>query len=174
MKSLMKGLMKKTLAAWAAAILALSSTGPLAAHHSLANFDTETPVWVKGRVVLFQRVNPHSVIFVDEVREDGQVRRWAVDGPGLPQLVRMGFGTDFVKPGDVIEVCGFATKKGAGSQRPFPEPVSVSLRSSTPEPSGQLLNGNLLVMPDGRKRVLSNYGQLYQCLGPEDQYLLDR
>ena len=56
------------------------------AHHSLASFDVSAPLWVKGTVVRFERVNPHSVIFLDEKRADGQVRRWAVDGPSTTQL----------------------------------------------------------------------------------------
>lgn len=165
--------MKKAMAAGIASIAMLASAGSLAAHHSLANFDTSAPIWVKGTVVVLERINPHSVIFLDEQAEDGQVRRWAVDGPARSQLARRGL-EDVVKPGDVVEICGFATQKGSESQREFPEPLSLSLRSSTPNPSGQVMNGHLVVLPDGEKRVLSDYGQLQQCLGPEDQYLLTR
>ena len=48
------------------------------AHHSLAPFDVSAPLWIKGTVVRFERVNPHSLIFVDAKLPDGQVRRWAV------------------------------------------------------------------------------------------------
>lgn len=158
------------------AVAFLASAGALAAHHSLASFDTSAPIWVKGRVVAFERVNPHSVIFIDEIdelSEDGQARRWAVDAPARAQLARRGL-EDVVEPGDVVEVCGFAANVGPAARRELPEPVSLSLQSSTPDPSGQIMNGHLLVTPDGEKRVLSDYGQLHQCLGPEDQDLLTR
>jgi Family of unknown function (DUF6152) len=164
---------KRNRAAWAAMIAMLALPAALTAHHSLANFDTSAPIWVRGRVVAFERVNPHSVIFVDEPGEDGQVRRWAVDAPAAAQLARVGL-EEVVEPGDVVEICGFTTTRGAESQRAFPEPLSLSLRSSTTRPSGQIMNGHLLVMPDGEKKVLSDYGQLYRCLGPEDQDLLRR
>jgi hypothetical protein len=72
--------MKKLITTWTAAIAVLAWAGPLAAHHSLAQFDTTTPVHVKGAVVRFERVNPHSIIFLDQITEEGQTQRWAVDG----------------------------------------------------------------------------------------------
>ena len=81
--------MKKVMATWTAAIAVCAWTAPMAAHHSLAQFDTATPVRVTGTVVRLERVNPHSVIFLDETTEDGQIQRWAVDGPGPTMLGRM-------------------------------------------------------------------------------------
>ena len=128
--------MKKVIATWTAAIAVFAWTGPLAAHHSLARFDTTTPVRVKGTVVRLERVNPHSIIVLDETTEDGQIQRWAVDGPGPTMLARMGVDTDFLKAGDVIEVCGFVTKEGVPSQRALPEPASVSPNSVHAEYDG--------------------------------------
>ena len=53
--------MKKAIATRTAAIAVVASVGSLAARHSLAQFDTTTSVRVKGAVVLFERVNPHSI-----------------------------------------------------------------------------------------------------------------
>lgn len=145
--------MTKTRAVWTVAMAVFAYPGVLSGHHSLAQFDTSVPVWVKGTVVSFERVNPHSVIFIDQESEDGQVHRWAVDGPAPRQFARMGIDMDILKAGDVIEICGFATRAGARSQREFQEPLSLSLRSSTPNSSGQVMNGHLLVLPDGEKRV---------------------
>jgi hypothetical protein len=158
--------MKKAIAMWTAAIAVFAWTGPLAAHHSLARFDTTTPVWVKGTVVRLERVNPHSIIVLDQPMEDGQIQRWAVDGPGPTMLARMGVDTDFLKAGDVIEVCGFLTKEGASSQRALPQPANVSLDSPTPNMTGRVMSGHLLVMPDGERRFWSDYGVLGKCLNP--------
>ena len=158
--------MKNMLATWTAAIAVLASGGALAAHHSLANFDTEKPIQVKGTVVSFERMNPHSIIFLDQRSEDGQVQRWAVDGPGAFQLDRMGVAKNILKTGDVIEVCGFTLRGGVPSQRVLPKPTGSSIESSTPSISGRVMNGHVLVMPDGKKRFWSNYGLIDKCLAP--------
>ena len=80
----------------------LFSAGSLA-HHSLASFDVSAPLWIKGAVVRFERVNPHSLIFLDETMPDGQVRRWAVYGPSTVQLERKGLDQEFLQAGEVIE-----------------------------------------------------------------------
>jgi uncharacterized protein DUF6152 len=157
---------KKMNAAWTAAIAVLASAGSLAAHHSLAQFDTATPLRVKGTVVSFERVNPHSIIFLDQTREDGQIQRWAVDGPGPNVLDRLGVEKDILKAGDVIEVCGFVTREGVPSQRALPKSASASLNSSTPKMTGRVISGHLLVMPDGKRRFWSDYGYLEKCLNP--------
>jgi hypothetical protein len=67
----------KKLITLSLAILVCASPGSLLAHHSLANFDTARAVRVKGTIVEFRRINPHSYIFLDQRGEDGQTRRWA-------------------------------------------------------------------------------------------------
>ena len=142
------------------------------AHHSLAAFDVSRPLWMKGTVVRFERVNPHSLIFMDEKMPDGQVRRWAVDGPSVVQLERKGLDQDFLKAGDVIEVCGFALKDGVAAQRTLPEADGAA--PSGPSLTGQVMQGTVLVTPDGKKRVWSDYGQLPKCAGPDEQDSLIR
>jgi hypothetical protein len=144
------------------------------AHHSLASFDVSAPLWIKGTVVRFERVNPHSLIFMDETMPDGQLRRWAVDGPSVVQLERKGLDQAFLTSGDVIEVCGFALKDGAASQRTFPRVDDASAASSGPSITGQVMNGTVLITPDGKKRVWSDYGQLQKCVSPEEQGSLIR
>lgn len=152
-----------------AALVALAASGTVGAHHSLGRFDTDTPLWVKGTIVRFERVNPHSVIFLDQTRADGRVHRWAVDGPAVGGLAQMGVGEDSLKPGDVIEVCGFATKQGASSLKP-----STGSAASGAPVQGQLMNGHLLVLADGQKRFWSDYGQLGKCISDEERASLPR
>src|SRR3954466_3975224 len=115
--------MKKGMGAFIVTIGGVAGSGSLAAHHSLARFDTTTPVWVKGTVVRFERVNPHSRIFVDAT-EHGRVQQWVVDGPAPNALARMGLGDDFLKAGDIIEVCGFGLKEDAASEG-APKPTAT-------------------------------------------------
>lgn len=137
--------------------LAVLSTGSLAAHHSLANHDTTTPVRVKGTVVQVQRINPHSFIFLEQTNADGTRQRWAVEGPAVLQLTRRGVA-DLVKAGDVIEVCGYVTKEKTIWQIAAATPDAVSL-------SGRLITAELLVMPDGREQSWGDYG-FHHCFSP--------
>jgi len=149
--------MKKVMRALAVAIAMLVWPGAMAAHHSLVQFDTAKPVWVKGTVVRFERVNPHSLIFIDETTADGRTQRWAVDGPGPNPLARIGVPLDVFKAGDVIEVCGSVMK---------PEYERARESGSTSSLSARPITGHLLVMPDGKRRIWSGYGVLEKCLNP--------
>ena len=144
------------------------------AHHSIASFDVSTALRIKGTVVRFERVNPHSLIFMDEKMPDGQMRRWAVDGPSVVQLERRTLDTEFLAAGQIIEVCGFTLKPGVASQRTFPETDDASAAPSQPSITGQILQGAVVVTPDGKKRVWSPYGQLDKCVSPEEQGSLIR
>src|SRR5262245_57337517 len=103
--------MKKTMIGWLAVLAAFISTGSLLAHHSLGKFDTTRAVRVKGTIVQFHQINPHSFIFLDEKGADGQTYRWAVEGPSVVQLKRIGFAGDVLKPGDVVDFCGYVPKE---------------------------------------------------------------
>jgi hypothetical protein len=147
---------KNIVVGWTAAILALASAGSLLAHHSLAQFDTTTAVRVKGVVVRFEQVNPHSLLFIDQKGEDGKIQRWALEGPSVLQFQRRGIALDAFKYGDVVEACGYATKPGAEPQINVKDWKAVSVR---------LMDAELIVMPNGEKRVWSDYGH-HKCLDP--------
>lgn len=157
-----------------AALLALAVIGPLEAHHSLARFDTATPLWVKGTIVRFERINPHSVIFLDQEMEDGRIHRWAVDGPAVAGLAAMGVDENSLEPGDVIEVCGFATPAGVAAQKKWPAGGGPDAGSVAPTVQGELMNGHLLVLADGQKRFWSDYGLLHKCITDEERASLQR
>lgn len=145
-------------------VLAVASTGSLTAHHSLANHDTTTPVRVKGTVVQIHRINPHSFIFLEQTDADGVRQRWAVEGPAAFQLNRRGVPSDFLKPGDVIEVCGYLPKEKTVWQIASASPDAVSR-------AGRLITAELLVMPDGREQSWGDYG-FHRCFadGYKDQH----
>src|ERR1051325_2809399 len=117
-----------------AVLASLALAAPLLAHHSLATYDTTTAVRVKGTVVQFQPINPHSIIFLEETRPDGTRRRWAVEGPALRQFDRIGVARDGLKAGDIVEVCGYLPKEPIVWQTANPDPAGTSSR-------GRVLNG---------------------------------
>jgi hypothetical protein len=148
----------KTTKGWLAILLVLVSAGPLRAHHSLANFDTTRAVRVKGTIVQFHRINPHSFIYLEERAADGQIRRWAVEGPAVRQFSRLGSAVDALKPGIVIEVCGYAPREPTVWQIASADPAAVSL-------AGRLLNAELLILPDGTQQSWGDYG-VHKCFPP--------
>jgi Family of unknown function (DUF6152) len=143
----------------------LVTAGSLLAHHALAQFDTTTAVKVKGTVVLFHRVNPHSLLVLDEKREDGQTHRWVVEGPNALQLTRRQIGYGALQAGDIVEVCGYITRPGIESQRTI-SMEALSSKTSYTSLSGQFMDGELLVMADGKKEVWSDYGH-HKCFPPD-------
>ena len=143
----------KKLATSATAIAAFAFAGLLRAHHSISTIDITTPVWVKGTVVQYEVKNPHIMIELDEAREDGQIRRWTVEGPIISRLQRYGLGNDFLKTGDVIEVCGFAPK--------------TNVEKSWPPP--RFVHGHLLVLRNGQMQLWGPYGKLDNCVRANDQ-----
>ena len=150
--------MKKLLAGWLIVVAALVSGEPIAAHHSLANFDTTTPIRLKGTIVRFHEINPHSFLYIEVTGEDGQVRRWAVEGPPIRQIGRMGFATDALKPGTVIGVCCYAPKENTVWQIASTAPGAVSM-------AGRLLDAEMLVLADGKEQSWGDYG-VHKCFSP--------
>ena len=150
--------MNKLITGWFAVLVALVPVGSVLAHHSLASFDTTKAVRVKGTILRFHEINPHTFIYLEAQDADGSVRRWAVEGPSVVQLKRMGFATDVLKPGTVVEVCGYLPKEPVVWQIASADPGAASL-------SGRLLNAELMVMPDGREQSWGDYGA-HKCFAP--------
>jgi hypothetical protein len=122
-------------------------TTPLA-HHSISMVEISTPVWVKGTVVEFHARHPHVMIKLEVQGRNGRMAQWDIEGPNLARLARMGAGADFLKAGDVIEVCGFHLKQ--------------------PHTRPDFIHGEVLVMPDGHMRHFGPYGKLENCIRPGD------
>src|SRR5262245_11587467 len=151
--------MKKITTGSLAVLVTLVSAGSLLAHHSLGNYDTTKAVRVKGTIVQFHQINPHSFIYLDEKGTDGQTVRWAIEGPSIIQLNRSGFGKDVLKAGDVVEVCGYVPKERVIWQ-------IASADASTASMAGRLINAEILVMPDGKQRSWGDYG-VHKCFAQE-------
>ena len=144
---------------WLTGLLALVSAGTALAHHSLANHDTTKAVRVKGTIVQFHAINPHSFIYLEEKNAEGQmIRWWAVEGPGGTLLARRGLDK-IVKAGDVIEVCGYQPKEAMMWQIASPDRGATSL-------AGRLITAELIMLPDGKVQEWEDYG-FHLCFPPE-------
>jgi len=86
------------------------------AHHSFAaEFDVNRPIKLTGTVTKIEWTNPHAWVFVDAKDDKGVAQNWAIELVGINDLLRLGWGRDKVKAGDVISIDGFGAKNGTNT-----------------------------------------------------------
>ena len=153
--------MTTKLATAVAAPFALACAGGLWAHHSVSMIEVSKSVWLKGTVVRYEPISPHTRIELDVEAADGQMQRWTIEGPFPGRLQRilslnkMAADEDFLHAGDVIGVCGFFPKRQG--------------EASADAASLHYVHGHVLVMPDGRMQSWGPYGKLDNCVRTDDQ-----
>jgi hypothetical protein len=97
-------------------IASLVAAAAAVAHHSFAaEFDINRPIKLQGTVTKIEWTNPHAWVFVDAKDDKGSTQNWAVELVGINDLLRLGWGRDRVKTGDVIDVDGFGAKNGTNT-----------------------------------------------------------
>ena len=138
---------RRALKVWVSALSLYA--GAALAHHSIGMIEIGMPIWMKATVVSYEPKNPHVMIHVDRARADGQLEPLLIEGPIMIRLERMHLARDFIKPGDVIELCGFPYRK------------DILAKSAA-------LHAMLLVLPDGRWQPWGPYGKLDNCVRPAD------
>jgi len=102
----------KILAATAAAAAAMITAGPVLAHHSYAMFDSGQNKQLDGVVETFKWTNPHSYIEVLVPGKDGQMEKWGVECGSPAQMVRAGWRSTTLKPGDHVIVTVHPLRSG--------------------------------------------------------------
>ena len=89
---------------------------PLLAHHSFAaEFDTNQPIKVTGKVSRVEWQNPHVWFYVDVPEAGGKVTTWAFSGGAPGQLMRRGITKKVLPIGATIVVEGFKAKDGSNN-----------------------------------------------------------
>jgi hypothetical protein len=94
---------KTSVMRWLTLIVLLAAR-PAAAHHSAAMFDRDKQVSLTGTIVQFEWSNPHSWIQIDVPNENGGMDRWSVECNSPNNLVRQGWKSTSLKPGDKVTI----------------------------------------------------------------------
>jgi hypothetical protein len=96
--------MKSRLPVLTSLVVLSSTSSPLWAHHSTAEFDYTKAYRVEGTVKEFQWTNPHSWIQVLVPSSDGRTDEWGFE-LGAPLFnIRMGWKSDSVMAGQHVKI----------------------------------------------------------------------
>ena len=126
---------KLSLIALTGLLLAAAATQAFAHHAFAAEFDANKPVKLRGTVSKMEWINPHTWIYMDVKKPDGNVEEWMIEAGTPNTLLRRGFTRESLKAGTEVLVDGYQSKDG-------------SLRA----------NGRNLTLPDGKILFLGSQG----------------
>jgi hypothetical protein len=100
---------------WCACVVVLASVVPVGAHHSPAAFDRTKEVKLVGTVKEFRWQNPHTWIEVIVLDEKGKEVVWGVELTSPTYLIRAGWKSNIIKPGDKVTVVVNPVRSGEPS-----------------------------------------------------------
>jgi DNA/RNA endonuclease YhcR with UshA esterase domain len=103
---------KPARAAICAALALAAATA--AAHHSAALFyDLKGHSEVTGTVTEFRFANPHAVLKLDVVAEDGEIQHWTAETTSPSILRRRGWSQQSFTPGEKVRIEGLPSVDGS-------------------------------------------------------------
>ena len=95
-----------------ASALLVASTAPGFAHHSPAAFEAQKTVTLVGTIKEFRWQNPHTWIEILVPNEKGEQVLWAIELTSPTYLVRAGWTSKTLQPGDKVTIVGRPLKSG--------------------------------------------------------------
>jgi hypothetical protein len=133
--------MKPSIPGWAAA-LTIVALAPLAAHHSPAAFEAQKTITLTGTVKEFRWQNPHTWIEIMVPNEKGEQVLWAIELTSPTYLVRAGWTSKTLQPGDKVTVVGRPLKSGEPGSAIFTSVTLADGRTMRERPARQGGPGN--------------------------------
>ncbi|PYS02398.1 MAG: hypothetical protein DMG15_27020 [Acidobacteria bacterium] len=86
---------------------------PVWAHHAFsAEFDVTKPLTIKGTLVKWEMINPHSWFHINVKEPDGKLTEWMIEGGSPNTLIRLGVTKYTVKIGTELTIEGYQAKEG--------------------------------------------------------------
>ena len=96
------------------AALAGLMAASVAAHHSFsAEYDSNKPLKLTGKVVEMKWSNPHAWIYIDVAGKDGKVVKWAWETGGANALYRRGWRKEDLDAGTLVVDDGYQARNGS-------------------------------------------------------------
>jgi hypothetical protein len=111
----------------------------VSAHHAFAaEFDSNAPVMLRGKVTRIEWINPHAWVHILVEEQGKPARTWAVEGGTPNTLLRAGITRDTLKIGTEIVVRGYQSKdhectplcRANGRDMTFPDGRKIFMGSS--------------------------------------------
>ena len=160
--------MKRSITVWMAGVVALVCAASVCAHHSGSMY-SPSPVWISGTVVRFDAVNPHTVTAIEARSADGQIRQWAVEGPGRDQINRLAVDRYVPQVGDAISFCAFPYKSADELSRLFPDADFSRSRAAAADASlPRYVAGHVMIVPGGELQLWEPHGLIGACIQSSD------
>ena len=85
---------------------------PVFAHHGNASYDYEKTVTLKGTVTQWLWSNPHCLLKFDVTDDKGNVQHWITEASSPVDMLRIGWTSNALKPGDEITIDVMPSKNG--------------------------------------------------------------
>jgi Family of unknown function (DUF6152) len=115
--------------------LALTA-GPTLGHHSFAMFDRDNQIDLEGVLQEFRFANPHTFIYLAVKQDDGSTVTWSLEGQSPSLLVREGWTSRTLKPGDELRSglprCAAARRAAPGRRIRSASATGARSRCRTP------------------------------------------
>jgi hypothetical protein len=106
----------KILAVFAGLLLALGSAWTYAHHSTEGIYNEEAEVALTGKVKQWRFINPHPLLVLEVVGEDGVTHDYDISygGSAVAHLTRRGYTAGTIQIGETLTVRGFVSKEGYG------------------------------------------------------------
>src|SRR5258706_6715078 len=97
-------------------VLLLAAAAPVWAHHAFSSeFDVTKPLTLKGTLVKWEMINPHSWFHIEVKTPEGEVVEWMIEGGSPNSLIRQGVTKLSLQIGMELIIEGYRAKDASNT-----------------------------------------------------------